>query len=158
MQGKLAVSAAGLASVAALAIAPAVFGAGAKTVTKVKCSGTFTSLTPHQLKGEVVGMISCGAPLGKGIQWVPYTETLSSTGAATAHGPFKAWFDTGTLSGTYKLAGKLVTGTSTLSGPAKVTGGTGVYKGAHGTGTNTCTTKDAGATLNCKFTLRFTKL
>lgn len=158
MKGKLAASAVALCATGALAFAPAVLGAGAKTVTKVKCAGKFTSLTPGKLKGETVGLLSCGAPFGKGIQWVTYTETVSSTGTITAAGPTKAWFDKGTIHGSYKLSGKLVPGTSTAAGPATITGGTGVYKGSRGTGKITCTTKNAGDTLNCTFTLRFTKL
>lgn len=145
-----------LSAVGALTLAPA--GSGASAVTKVKCTATYTSLTPGKLKGEDVGLVSCAKPFGNGIQWVQYTETVSSTEAVAAHGPFKAWSDTGTVHGTYKLAGKLVGLAGSVSGTSKITGGTGAFKGAKGTGTQSCTTTDGGATLHCKFALRFTRL
>jgi hypothetical protein len=158
MKGKLAMSAVALCAMGALALAPAGFGAGTKTVAKVKCTAKFTNLTPHQLKGEAVGLTKCGAPFGAGIQWTQYTETLSATGAVTAKGPTKAWSDLGSVHGTYKLAGKLVGMVANLKGTSTITGGTGAYKGARGSGTLACTTKDTGVTYSCTFTLRFTKL
>jgi hypothetical protein len=156
MKGRLVLCTLALTAMVGLALAPA--GSGAGTVTKVKCSASYTSLTPGKLTGEDVGLVSCGKPFGKGIQWVKYTETVSATGAVTAHGPFKAWSDLGTVHGTYKLAGKLMGATGSVSGTSRITGGTGAFKGAKGTGTQTCHTTDAGATLSCKFTLRFTRL
>ena len=156
MKGRMFGLAIALSAVGALTLAPV--GSGASGVTKVKCTATYTSLTPGKLKGEDVGLVSCGKPFGNGIQWVQYTETVSSTEAVTAHGPLKAWSDTGTVHGTYKLAGKLVGLTGSLAGTSKITGGTGAFKGAKGTGTQSCTTTDGGMTLNCKFTLRFTRV
>ncbi len=157
MKGRFALLAAAGSVVGALALAPVGSGAGT-AVVKVKCSAKYTSLTPGKLKGEDVGMPSCGAPYGKGIQWIVYTETLSATGTVSAHGTYKAWFDLGTVRGTYKMAGKLKGATATLKGTNTVLGGTGAYHGAKGTGTLSCTTKDAGATFSCTFALRLTRL
>lgn len=156
MKGKLALFVAALSAIGALALAPAVFGAS--TVTTVKCSGKFTSLTPRKLKGADVGLVSCGKPFGKGIEWVNYSETVTANGTVSTHGTVKAWSDLGTLRGTYKLVGKLSGMSGTASGKSKITGGTGAFSGARGTGTEKCSTNDAGATLSCTFKLRLTKL
>jgi hypothetical protein len=156
MRRKLGLALVPVVAVLALALSPALSGAASAPI-KVKCKGRFTSLTPGKLKGSDVGLVKCGSPLGKGIQWINYTETISKTGAVTASGFTKAWYDLGTIAGGFKTAGQLTGATATLKGTAKITGGTGVYSKAKGTATITCVTKDAGATLSCTDTVKFTK-
>lgn len=146
-------------AVLALALVPA--GSGATTAaktTKVKCTANLQNQQPvGTAKGYDLGFSTCGKPVGKGITAVWYNQTISST--LSAKGKTESWGDNGAITTTYSASGPfMATGTITLTGTAKITGGTGKYKGAKGTGKITCTTPDLGKTVSCAETLTFTKL
>lgn len=127
-------------------------------VTKVICSGRFTDLNPGALSGHYVGLPSCGKPLGSGIEWVAFKTTIAATWMVTIRGQTKVWWDRGTINGPYKISGKLAGTAATLTGKGMIKHSTGAYQGSQGRATIRCTTTDAGATLHCRYTLRFTKL
>ena len=158
MRRKLSLAVVPVIAVCALALLPAWSGA-TSSPTKIKCKASFVNPTPTKLTGDDFAYpVTCQSPFGKGIQWTHYTETLSKSGVAAAHGPTRAWFDNGSITGSYKASGKLKPGTSTLSGTSEVTSGTGAFRGISGTGTITCKTKDAGAHLACTYVIKLKKL
>jgi hypothetical protein len=112
------------------------------------------------------GSSSCGKPFGFGVQKDSSTVTRSSLTTGVFEGPFKMFFDTGTIKGTFKIsfvttlappvppatlptiAGVVYTGT------VKVTGGTGAWRRIRGGGSVTGTSPDAKRTsLTEKMTL-----
>ena len=104
------------------------------------------------------GTTSCGKPFGFGVQKDSSTVTRSSLTTGVFEGPFKMFFDTGTIKGRFNIAfvttlappvapatlptiaGVVYTGTVT------VTGGTGAWRRIRGSGTVTGTSPDAKVT------------
>jgi hypothetical protein len=133
--------------VAALAVAPIAEGAKSTSVHS-SCKFTLhqtTGSTP--LKGTETGTAKCAKPFGNGTATTTYNNvlkgtTLQSTGHATLV------LKGGKLKSVTKLTGKFGAKT-TLTGTAKVTGGTRAYKKAHGTLKLKCTTSDLGKHLSC---------
>jgi hypothetical protein len=104
-------------------------------------SGDNAVLPPAQQGGEY-GTASCAKPLGVGVQKDVFTVPASGDTVAK----YTLYFDTGTLHGTYDLTPTGGTSQNFLetdwTGTMKVTGGTGAFKGAKGTGTMVCKTMD----------------
>ena len=99
------------------------------------------------------GSADCGKPFGHGVQEDSSTVTRTSLTTGSFTGPFKMYFDRGSVSGTYTMS--FVTTLSPTfqitnvdyEGTLTVTAGTGKNKHVRGTGTITGNSKDAKKTL-----------
>jgi hypothetical protein len=139
------------ALVAALLVA-AVTAAGASSTKTVTCTLQLQTLAPPGSSGgEDFGTVACDRVFGKGVQHnskVTITPASPTTGTAT--GPFKQFFDTGTVHGTFKLAYSITPPSAvTYTGTATFSGGTGVYKHPRGSAKVTCESTDGGTHATC---------
>ena len=151
MRAKLVLMVASTAVSGALAPTLGVAAAGAKPKgTEVTCRVTLASVS----KTTELGVGRCTKPFGQGVQYVNGKGTVSGS-AITETGQFQQFFYTGTVYGTFKLAGS-TTG-PTLKGSVKYTGGTGAYKRAAGSGRLSCTSLSAtGSATLCTVTSTLT--
>ena len=152
-----------------LAIVIAIIGAlgagvaassGATIGTRVTCNATEYNPTPTQASGVVLGVTNCSKPFGNGVISATYTSTFNpTTSAGTDNGPFTKWFLTGTFHGRYTGKYQFTSDTDAhWHNTITVSGGTGAFRGVKGTGSETCTSTDAGATLTCTEVLQVTGL
>lgn len=151
-----AVSAVMLAG-AALAVA----ATGAKpATTKVKCTIRLvpaippgaTAPNPASARGAQFGLVSCGKPFGSGVQEDAYTA-----GTKGVSGPYKEFFNAGTISGKYSLTFTPHSPTNiSYNGTYSVLRGTGAYAHTRGAGTLTCSTPDGGVHISCTGKLTLT--
>jgi hypothetical protein len=148
-----------LASVGALATGVAVSSATTKA-TKEACSATNYNPTPNNLSGVYFVSDRCLAPFGNTVESGNYISTVNmTTGAGTVKGTFTHWFLTGTDHGHYSGKFQFTSATdATYKIAITVTGGTGAFKGVKGTGTERCSTTNAGATLSCKYVVELSGL
>src|SRR5436305_7145542 len=132
--------------------------AQAKTRTVVCKLDLFATIPQPAPTAANYGSTNCGKPFGFGVQKDSSTVTRTSLTTGVFTGPFKMFFDTGTIKGTFKIsfvttlappvppsplptiAGVAYTGTLT------VTGGTGAWRRIRGGGTLTGTSPDAKRT------------
>jgi hypothetical protein len=134
-------------AVAALAVSPIAEGAKSKSLHG-SCKFTLHQTAGSTLlKGTETGTAKCAKPFGNGTATTTYNNvvkgsTLHSTGNA------KLVVKGGTLKSVTKLGGK-VNAKTTLTGTAKVTGGTRAYRKARGTLKLRCVTSDLGKHLSC---------
>jgi hypothetical protein len=140
---------AGAALVAVLVIATAT-AAGAGSGKKVTCTIQLQSLAAPGASGEDFGTVDC-AHVGKGVEHNPVvTVTPTSATTGTATGPFKQFFDTGTMHGTFELTYTVTPPLAVAySGTGKISGGTGAYKHVRGTAKIVCTSADGGTHTTC---------
>ena len=141
----------GVALIAVLvAITAAAAGAGSAKKVKFTCTVRLQTLATPGASGEDFGTVACTPVFGKGVQHDTITVTPTSQTTATGTGPFKAFFDAGTIHGTTKLiAGVPSGGVVTYTGTAKFTGGTGAYKHVRGSATSKCSSPDGGTHTTC---------
>jgi hypothetical protein len=139
--------------VAGVATAPAATKHSNKKSTKLTCSlrlvnqipSDDVSVTQGAGSGTQFGTTACGKPLGAGVEQDSFT--LDDAGDLT--GPYQQWFNTGSVKGKYVLSpNDNVSPSATFSqasysGTIKVTGGTGAFNKASGTGMLTCATQDS---------------
>lgn len=132
--------------------------------SKVSCKINLSLLVPSgavtvtqgATDGNQAGSVSCGKPLGSGVQ----TLSFSSDAGGDLSGSWQQYFDTGTVYGVYALT-PASSGPPTASsfatagytGTITLKAGAGVDKGDTGTGTLSCTTSD-GVHYACTETLR----
>jgi hypothetical protein len=144
---------------------PAVAPAKTRTIT---CSlKLFATIPQPAATAANFGTTNCRKPFGFGVQKDSSTVTRSSLTTGVFEGPFKMFFDQGTIKGTFKIA--FVTTLAppvapatlptiagvTYTGTVAVTGGTGAWRRIRGSGTVTGTSPDAKVTyLTEKLTLR----
>jgi hypothetical protein len=153
-----------IASVAACGIGLAADGAlAARPEVTVKCRSKWTNQTPVKLHGYLLGLDSCGTPLGNGLQYASYRLKVNALGTVATFDPgtFKDYYDGGTTHGSYQYDNSFNPKTDRgfmLRGSVKVLGGTGTYKDAAGSGTITCSTRDLGNHLRCTVTLSMNRL
>gem|GEM_PF-3435416 len=96
------------------------------------------------------GSTSCGRPFGTGVQQDSSKTMRTSLTSGSFTGPFKLFFDQGTVSGTFTIgfvttlapATYAITGV-TYKGTLKLTKGTGSFRNVRGTGTVAGTSPDA---------------
>jgi hypothetical protein len=123
------------------------------TKTSIMIPSGSSSVSPPAQQGTEFGTGSCGQPLGNGVQHDSFTVPASGDTLAK----YTLYFKTGTLSGRYDLTPTGGTSQNFLetdwTGTMKVTGGTGAFKGATGTGTMVCKTMD-GVHSTCTDKLR----
>lgn len=144
-----------LATVIALAGALGVgvaANSGAATATRIRCKSTQYNRTPSQATGFVLGFVKCSHPLGNGVVSATYSSTVNTTtGAGTAKGNWTKWLADGTVHGRYSQTFQFTSNTNaTYKSTITWTGGSGAYSGVKGTGTETCSTTDGGATQTCQ--------
>lgn len=147
----------------ALAIAPPVTGNASSPRTKrVTCNLVlFATIPQPNARAANFGSARCGRPFGTGVQQDSSTVTRSSLTTGQFTGPFKMFFDRGTIRGRftirfvttlnaqYRIVGVRYTGT------LRVTGGTAAYRRVRGSGTITGVSADAVRTeLRERLTLR----
>ena len=152
-----------------LAIVIAIIGAlgagvaassGATIGTRVTCNAIEYNPTPTQLSGVVFQFTRCSQPFGRGVVSASYSSTFNSTtSGGTDQGRWRKWFLAGTLDGRYTGNYQFTSNTDeTVKNTIIVSGGTGAFRGVKGTGSETCTSTNAGATLNCTEVLQVTGL
>jgi hypothetical protein len=99
---------------------------------KAKLHATRTPVT----NAEEFGTVSCGSPLGKGVQHDTASVTRSADGTKGAfNGTLKLFLNTGTVRGSYKSAFTIQGGAASYKGTITITSGTGELQGVKGTGT-----------------------
>jgi hypothetical protein len=136
---------AGAALLVGLAVvtAPA---AGAGSSQQVMCTVKLHSVSaPNAATGEDFATTDCAPPFGKGVAHDRITVKPTSKTTGTVDGRFTEFYDTGTLSGTFKLTYKTKNHVVTSTGTARISSGTGAYKNAKGS-----------VKVNCKSTSRTT--
>ena len=157
----VAIVAAGATAFALPAAAPA------KTRT-ITCSLKLFATIPQPAPTAAnFGTTNCRKPFGVGVQKDSSTVTRSSLTTGVFEGPFKMFFDTGTIKGTFKISFVTTLGPPVAPSPlptiagvvytgtVSVTGGTGAWRRIRGSGTVTGTSPDAKVTsLTEKLTLR----
>ncbi|MDQ6818496.1 MAG: hypothetical protein M3018_13985, partial [Actinomycetota bacterium] len=110
--------------------------ASAPKAKKVTCTFRIKSQSPPQaLTGYDLGFVSCPGFFGDGLHWDSFTVTPAAPNV-TIHGPFKDFFNRGTIHGSFELHGTLTS--ATVSGPIKVLGGTGAFEHIRGHGRLEC--------------------
>ena len=148
-----------VALVAASALTAALPAAAPAKTRKITCKlDLFATIPQPAATAANYGSTSCGKPFGFGVQKDSSTVTRSSLTTGVFEGPFKMFFDTGTIKGTFKIA--FVTTLAppvppatlptiagvTYTGTVAVTGGTGAWRRIRGKGTVTGTSPDAKRT------------
>lgn len=154
---------AGLKGLAALIAAGAIVAlpasaAQAKT-RKVVCKlDLFATIPQPAPTAANYGSTKCGKPFGFGVQKDSSVVTRTSLTTGNFTGPFKMFFDTGTIKGTFNIAFVTTLGPPvppsplpTIAGVAytgtlTVTGGTGAWRRIRGTGTIVGSSPDAKRT------------
>ena len=130
--------------------------AGPASNADVTCTLQLQTLAPPGASGEDFGTVNCSSTFGKGVQHDTLTVTPTSPTTATVTGPFKQFFDRGTIHGTIKLTASATTaGAVTYTGTAKISGGTGAYKRVRGSAKVECSSQDGGTHTRC--TLKATR-
>ncbi|MEA2222136.1 MAG: hypothetical protein QOH83_512 [Solirubrobacteraceae bacterium] len=133
-------------------------GAGPAKHAEVNCTFHLQTLAAPGASGEDFGTVDCPSGFGKGVQHDTLTVTPTSPTTATMTGPFKQFFDTGTIHGTIKLTASATSaGAVTYTGTAKVSGGTGAYKHVRGSAKVQGSSSDGGThtTSTAKVTLAY---
>jgi hypothetical protein len=136
---------------AAGAVAPASAAAKKKTKTKtISCALTlFATIKQPAPTAANFGSTTCSRPFGRGVQQDSSKTTRTSLTTGSFTGPFKLFFDRGTIKGVFKIsfvttlsASYQITGV-TYQGTLNITGGTAAYRKVRGTGTVTGSSPDA---------------
>jgi hypothetical protein len=125
-------------------------GADPAKNVEVTCTLQLQTLAAPGDSGEDFGTVDCPSAFGKGVQHDTLTVTPTSATTATVTGPFKQFFDTGTVRGTVKLTASATSaGVVTYKGLAKISGGTGTYKHVKGSAKIECSSPDGGTHTTC---------
>ena len=132
-------------AIVALAYAVATGGAaarGSSTMTVTCHLRLFDQSPPTALEGFDLGFASCSRPFGNGLQADRFKVGLTSPTTAVLTGPFKDFFDQGTIHGRFALHGTQTTTTGTV----RFLGGTGAFKDVRGHGRLACTAASGNET------------
>jgi hypothetical protein len=125
-------------------------GAGPTENTAVTCALALQTLAPPGASGEDFGTVDCPPGFGKGVQHDTLTVTPTSPTTATVTGPFKQFFDHGTIHGTVRLtASATPAGVVTYTGVGRISGGTGAYRRVRGSARLECSSSDGGTHTTC---------
>jgi hypothetical protein len=149
---------AALAIIAASAMTLALPAASEAKTRKVVCKlDLFATIPQPAPTAANFGSTNCGKPFGFGVQKDSSTVTRTSALTGIFEGPFKMFFDTGTIKGRFKIA--FVTSVGIVppattpsithvayTGSVTVTGGTGAWRRIRGSGTVTGESPDAKRT------------
>jgi hypothetical protein len=114
---------------------------------------------PATPKGDQFGLSNCQAPFGKGVIADSFAVTPSTPTTGAVGGPFKLFFNTGTVRGLYKLNYTVTPpATTTFKGTLSVGGGTGRFRGSKGHGSLACSSPDGGVHLSCTAKFVFSRI
>jgi hypothetical protein len=110
----------------------------------ITCKAAVYATRPPASSAEEFGTLSCGTPLGKGLQHnrASVTRNADSTKGSFS-GTVKLYLNTGTVRGTYKSQYTVQNATVSYDGTIKISSGTGEFKGVTGTGTLTGSSSNA---------------
>jgi hypothetical protein len=155
--GSLIVVAAALAVYAAAVPAAPARHISCTILSAIQIEPGSTTVDPTATKGHDAGNVTCGPPLGRGVNVGRFTiaPQTSTTGTATSH--WKFFFNTGTVHGTVKVRYTATSATQiTYTGTGPIVGGTGTLSNAAGTSKVRCSSNDGGihTLCNVKFNLR----
>jgi hypothetical protein len=130
----------GLALFAAVAMSASAGAAGARgSGTKsIKChvEDHIQKFPTASSPGTVFSFVRCPAPFGHGIQHATFTLTPKTTTTGTAVLRFKAYFNTGTVSGVWRATYRYTNATTArFNQHVHWTSGTGAFKQVRATGT-----------------------
>jgi hypothetical protein len=139
MHSKAIVGAVVLSAVVVATSAAAPAGASGGAAKKVKChvESHIQHFPTASAPGTDFSFVSCPAPFGRGLQYSTFrmTPKTSTTGIAVLR--FKAYFDTGTVSGVWRASYRFVNATTGLFKQREVawTSGTGAFTHVRARGT-----------------------
>jgi len=123
----------------------------------ISCKARLYATRPPVSTALEFANLSCGTPLGKGVQH--NSATVSSNAERTSgsfSGNARFFFNEGALRGTYKTTFSIASGSVSYTGTIKVSSGTGDFKGVKGTGTIKGSSSDGlTSALTEKLTLTF---
>lgn len=128
-----------LSAVAISTSAAAADGANGSGTRKIKChfESHIQTLPTASSPGTAFDFVRCSAPFGRGLQYSTFRMTPKTSTTGTAVLRFKAFFDTGTVSGVWHATYRFINATTGLFNQNKVTwtSGTGAFKHVRATGT-----------------------
>jgi hypothetical protein len=130
-------TAAGACLAAALILAPGAQTAAPKKKT-ITCNMRLQtqSFPTASAPGEDFGHVRCSGPFGRGVQYDTFTLTPMTPTTGTAELKFKAYFNTGTISGVWRADYVFTSETmGTFVQRVSWTKGTGAFRRVRGTGT-----------------------
>lgn len=141
--------------IAAAALATPAPAATKRKPKLVTCNLTlFATIKQPAPTAANFGAANCGKRLGAGVQQDSSTVKRTSLASGTFTGPFKMFFDRGTISGTFSIGFVTMLAPATYAitgvmykGTLKVTKGTGAYRRVRGKGTLLGTSPDAVKTI-----------
>lgn len=115
-----------------LALATSGHGRAPRTTKKSSCTLRTVDLAPTAIHGEDFGTLTCTRPFGAGVQH--NISTLSPTSPTTGRlrGSSTLFFNTGTVRATFSLRYTISGSSIAYVGTARVSGGTGAYRGIGG--------------------------
>lgn len=116
----------------------AAVGADASATKKIKChvEDHIQKFPTASSPGTVFSFVRCPAPLGHGLQHATFRLTPKTSTTGTAVLKFKAYFDTGTVSGVWHATYRYTSKTTALfNQKVKWTRGTAAFKHITATGT-----------------------
>jgi len=143
----------GLSSVVAatgVIAAPGASAAAQRKQTNISCALTlFATIKQPAPTAANFGPARCAKPFGTGVQQDSSTTTRASLTTGSFAGPFKLFFDRGTIKGRFRISfvttlspANQITGV-TYKGTLRITGGSAAYRRVRGTGTVTGESPDA---------------
>jgi hypothetical protein len=126
-------------------------GSGATKKTKtITCALTlFATIKQPSPRATNFGPAKCSKPFGTGVQQDSSKTTRTSPTAGSFTGPFKLFFDRGTIRGRFTISFVTTLSASyritavTYKGTLKVTGGTAAFRRVRGTGSVAGSSADA---------------
>jgi hypothetical protein len=123
----------------------------------ISCKAKLYATRPPVSTALEFATLSCGSPLGKGVQHNSATVSADAERTAgTFNGSVRIFFNEGALRGTYRTKFTVANATVTYDGTIKVSSGTGDFAGVKGTGTITGSSTDGlTSSLREKLTLTF---
>lgn len=127
------------------------------TKRTISCKAKVYATRPPVTTALEFALLSCGSPLGKGVQHNSATVTSNAERTSGSFsGSARLFFNEGALRGTYKTTFAVASGKVTYTGTLKITSGTGDFGGVKGTGTIKGTSSDGlTAAITEKLTLTF---
>lgn len=127
-----------LFAAAVIAVSAGAAGASGSGARNVKChvEDHIQKFPTGSSPGTVFSFVRCPAPFGHGIQHATFRLTPKTSKTGTAVLRFKAYFDTGTVSGVWRATYRYRNATTAVfKQNVNWTGGTGAFKQVRATGT-----------------------
>lgn len=120
----------------------------------ISCRARLYATRPPVSTALEFATLSCGRPLGKGVQHNRATVTANAQRTeGTFSGSIKLYFNEGALRGTFRTRFTVQNATASYDGTIRITSGTGDLRGVRGSGTIRGTSTD-GLTASLRERLR----